>query len=235
LPLASSARDVRDRVELAPPWHTAALVFVIVAVAATGTLFFSYKNASPVAPPTSASRFAAYLPAIAVNAALVIYVCRIGRGRSFLAELIGNGWTNLARASVDLALACAAWLTIELADITVGRLFGSPSGTMRGLLPTTLAERLGWSMLALSAGFGEEVVYRGYLQTQLGARTRPLLGILLQSMLFGLAHSDQGGWAALRVGIYGSGLGLLARFRRSLVPGILCHVCVDLASGLWLR
>jgi membrane protease YdiL (CAAX protease family) len=34
------------------------------------------------------------------------------------------------------------------------------------------------------------------------------------------------------MGVYGLALGLLAAWRGSLLPGIICHVAIDLASGV---
>jgi membrane protease YdiL (CAAX protease family) len=234
LPPTPSARDIHEKEELAPLWHTATLVFVIVGVALTGTLLSRYKDASPVAAPVPERLLALYLPSVLVNVGLVLYVSRIGRGRSFLGELIGTRWPSFGRAGTDLLLASLGWMLIELGEIASARLFGPSTRASGALLPTTPTERLGWWMFAMSAGFCEEVVYRGYLRTQLGARTTATLGIVLQAILFGVAHADQG-WAALRLGIYGLGLGLLARYRGSLIPAILCHIGIDLASGLWLR
>ncbi|HEX7668488.1 MAG TPA: CPBP family intramembrane glutamic endopeptidase, partial [Polyangiaceae bacterium] len=77
------------------------------------------------------------------------------------------------------------------------------------------------------------VVYRGYLRTQLAAFTRSMpLAVVLQGLLFGIAHGEQGLAIATRVAVYGVGLGGLAAWRRSLLPGILCHVALDLTSGL---
>jgi membrane protease YdiL (CAAX protease family) len=79
-------------------------------------------------------------------------------------------------------------------------------------------------------------VYRGYLRVQLGAFTgRPSLGVLLQALLFGIAHLEQGAANAARLGIYGIGLGAVARWRRSLLPVIVCHVAIDVLSGLVRR
>jgi uncharacterized protein len=233
--LTSSARILHRKVELAPSWHTALLVFVIVGVALTGSLLARYKGASSVAIPASGRLVALYLPAIVVNAGLLVYVCRLGRGRSFFVDLIGTRWTSLPRAGTDLLLACAGCVTIELGEMVSARLFGPSARATRALLPATELERLVWWVVALSAGICEEVVYRGYLQTQLGARTTPKIGVVLQAILFGLAHGNQGGWAALRLGLYGLSLGFLAQLRGSLLPGILCHIAIDLASGLWLR
>ena len=79
-------------------------------------------------------------------------------------------------------------------------------------------------------------MYRGYLQTQLTALTGRLsLGILLQSVLFGIAHLEQGGVAGARFAFYGCVFGGLARWRRTLYPGIIAHIAIDLASGLLAR
>jgi hypothetical protein len=89
-------------------------------------------------------------------------------------------------------------------------------------------------LLAVSVGFCEEVVFRGYLQTQLTAFTGSRgLGIVLQAALFGIAHAEQGGASALRITGYGIILGGLAQLRRSLLPGIVSHVAIDLVSGFW--
>jgi uncharacterized protein len=232
--MTQPAQDVRENMQLAPRWHTDALVFVIVGVALTGTLLSQYRDASSVAVPRSGRLLALYLPSVVVNASLVFYVSRFGRGRSYLRDLIGTRWPNFRRAGTDLFLAFASCVLIELGEAASARLFGPSPRASGVLLPTTEMERLGWWIFALSAGFCEEVVYRGYLRTQLGSRTTPAIGIALQAVLFGVAHVDQGGWAAVRLGIYGLGLGVLARSRGSLVPGILCHVGIDLASGLWL-
>jgi membrane protease YdiL (CAAX protease family) len=120
------------------------------------------------------------------------------------------------------------------AELAWQRLFGrAPEAGIRGLLPRDTLERIAWCVVALSVGFCEEVVYRGYLQKQLAALSgRVTLGLALQAALFGIAHLEQGFGAAGRVGLYGVGLGALALFRGSLVPGIIAHVAIDLAVGL---
>jgi Type II CAAX prenyl endopeptidase Rce1-like len=50
-------------------------------------------------------------------------------------------------------------------------LLGRWSPRVAFLLPTTLAESIGWSVVAITAGICEEIVYRGYLQRQLSAFT----------------------------------------------------------------
>ncbi len=174
-----------------------------------------------------------YAPMLTVQAALAVYVCRVGRPASALSALVGRGWSTVARALGDVALACAAAAVIEVAEACFARAAG-PRGAIASLLPHTPGERAAWTGVAIAVAFGEELVYRGYLQAQLAAFTRrPAVAVALQGILFGVAHTDQGPWVALRFAAYGIGLGALARRRRSLIPGMLAHAGIDVASG-WL-
>lgn len=50
-----------------------------------------------------------------------------------------------------------------------------------------------WIVMALSAGFCEELIFRGYLQRQISDLTdSAVAAVLLQALLFGLAHGYQG-------------------------------------------
>ncbi len=218
---------------VAPRWHTSILIAVILAVAATGAAMTHGAPAS--ASPQSVSRITtSYLPMIVVQCGLALYVCRIARPRSVLVPLLGERWTSVRRATFDLAIGFAGWLLIQAFELAWARLVGAGAApSVLGLLPTTLPERLVWVAVAASAGFCEEIVYRGYLQTQLTAFTgRANLVTLLQAALFGIAHGEQGLRAVARVALYGLAFGALARWRRSLLPGVLCHIATDLASGL---
>ncbi|MEI9952556.1 MAG: CPBP family intramembrane glutamic endopeptidase [Pseudomonadota bacterium] len=224
---------------LAPLVHTAALVGLILAVAITGTLLQRAGapeiEASSAAGASSAiSRiWGQYLPLLLVNGLLVLYVARLFRARNVLSQLVGRRWRGPADALVDLLYASLAFALIVALDALTRPLFAGRNAAVSALLPSTEAERLTWLLVASSVGFCEEVVYRGYLQTQLSAFTRSaLLGLLLQAALFGLAHLEQGAGAALRIAVYGLVFGALARHRGSLLPGIACHIGIDLASGL---
>ena len=80
-------------------------------------------------------------------------------------------------------------------------------------------------LTAVTVGFCEEVIYRGYLQTQLTAFTgRASIAVVLQAALFGIAHGEQGLAVVVRFTLYGVLFGGLARWRRSLLPGIAAHI-----------
>jgi uncharacterized protein len=177
---------------------------------------------------------AVYLPMILVQWGLALYVCRIGRPRSALRPLLGKSSTSLGRACTDVALGLSGCLLIKAVEFAWIRLFGSHEATsVIAMLPQSPSERVAWALVSVSAGFCEEIVYRGYLQTQLTAFTgRPAVAIALQAALFAIAHGDQGSGAVVRLSLYGLALGAVARWRRSLLAGIVCHVWTDIASGL---
>jgi hypothetical protein len=221
---------------LAPRWHTALLVALMLAVAISGTLLQRHGALPGAAAPAAGSRIAAqYLPILSVNWGLVLYVSRLFRTHNALPDLLGRRWQNWSRAAVDLTLALAACLVILMLQALYARHFGvGRSAAVAALLPSTGAERLIWVLVALSVGFCEEVVFRGYLQTQLAAFTGSAsVGLALQALLFGIAHAEQGWPTALCIAGYGVVLGVLARARGSLLPGIVSHVAIDLLSGFW--
>ena len=231
-------REANDKATLAPLWHTALLIVLIVSVAVTGAVLSAYGAPVDRVPRAGAGAGAAlaltYAPILFVQWSLLFYVCRIGRPRSALGPLIGKRWGSVKGAFADIALATVGWLIIRFSELGWRQAFGPrQDAAIVAMLPHSDAAKVGWVLVAASVGFSEEVVYRGYLQTQLTAITgRIFLGIALQAVLFGVAHGNQGLGAVVRIGLYGLALGVLAQGRRSLIPGILCHVGTDLASGL---
>lgn len=223
-----------DPESLAPRWHTAALITLMLAVAITGTWLSGHGGVAPRTEPPTSRIAVVYLPLLIVNFTLLAYVCRIGRSRNALRDLIGQPWSTKTRAVADVALAVAAFLLIEGAELSCAHWFGSGrSAGAAQILPHFTSERLAWIVVAVSVGFCEEVVYRGYLRTQMAAFARSVpLAVVFQGLLFGIAHGEQGLASASRLAVYGIGLGVLAAWRGSLVPGILCHVALDLVSGL---
>lgn len=218
---------------LAPRWHTALLVALIVAVAVTGGLL-GERAVSAAAPASAGSRiFAVYLPLLLVQCCLTVYVCHVGRSQNALVLLLGAKWDHAHRAAADIAVAFVLFVLIEAVAFVSARWFGAGSNaSLSALLPDTGAERVVWVVVSIAVGFCEEVIYRGYLQTQFAAFTRSTgIAIVAQAALFGLAHGEQGASNMARVAVYGLVFGVVARARQSLLPGILGHIAIDLASG----
>lgn len=220
---------------VAPRWHTALFVLLVVGVAAVGTFAASSSGSVARGSPASGPPWVAFLPLVFVEWMLVFWVARVARPTSVLSDLIGRRWHDGRRAIGDLCWALAAGAVIVGIEIAWKTAFGSTRApSVAAMLPHTAAERIGWVALATMIGFCEEVIYRGYLQTQLHAFTRsPGIAIVGAAVIFGVAHLEQGPAAALRIAFAGAVLGFVARKRSSLVPGILCHAGIDAAAGLF--
>jgi membrane protease YdiL (CAAX protease family) len=88
----------------------------------------------------------------------------------------------------------------------------------------------------LSAGFCEEVVFRGYLQRQFQALWgNTALAITAQAVIFGISHGYQGLRNVVVITVFGALFGILAHWRRSLAPGIAAHAWTDIVAGLIIR
>jgi membrane protease YdiL (CAAX protease family) len=89
-------------------------------------------------------------------------------------------------------------------------------------------------LVALSAGFCEELVFRGYFQRQFHALTGSLAAaVALQALVFGAGHFYEGGWAVAQITLYGVLFGLLAAWRKNLRPGMLAHAWSDIFAVLY--
>lgn len=122
------------------------------------------------------------------------------------------------------------------------------SAAAAGFLPRTRSEHAGWIWLSITAGFCEEIIYRGFLLAYALAWVAGEFGVpnsahpaawaaaVLVSLAFGASHLYQGPRDALKVTLYGSSLSFLYVLSGSLWPSILLHMFVDLHEGrLWTR
>ena len=104
------------------------------------------------------------------------------------------------------------------------------------LIPGSKLELAVWFCMSATAGFCEEIIFRGYLQRQFATITNSVLaGVLLSAAAFGAAHGYEGVARMVLIGIYGLMFGLLAWWRKSLRPGMIAHAWHDAFSGAVLR
>jgi uncharacterized protein len=103
------------------------------------------------------------------------------------------------------------------------------------LAPANGIELAAWGFLCVVVGFSEELVFRGYLQSQgIALLQRIPLSVLLASLVFGAAHGYQGLRGICIITIYGALFSGLTLLRRNLFPGMLAHSWHDFATGLLL-
>lgn len=157
--------------------------------------------------------------------------------RHYLGARVGDRvrgrWSNAGEVGRDAGIALGIW--IVLAGVGALGHFLHPSGAkvVEQLLPRGAWEMLVWVLLAVSAGFCEEYVFRGYLQQQFHAITGSIgAAIVVQAAVFGFAHGYQGGVLMAVIFIYGIVFGAVAQWRKSLRPGMIGHAWLDFLSGL---
>lgn len=221
---------------VAPWWHTILLSAFFLILAMAGLIFQSNASSQNGAPSQHPNMVPLYITLIAFQWGLLYYVWKVGlrRRSTTLRELIGGRWSGAKEVLIDLGLAVGLWAVWMIFLSVWTRLFGPGHAvSIRSLLPQQPSEVALWVLLSVSAGFCEEVVFRGYFLRQFAALTHsPWIALLMQALLFGISHGYQGLDSALKITIYGGLFGLLAVWRRSLRPGIVAHALTDILAIL---
>jgi membrane protease YdiL (CAAX protease family) len=103
------------------------------------------------------------------------------------------------------------------------------------IAPANGIEIAAWGLLCLVVGFSEEVIFRGYLQSQGIAilRNGPV-AVVGAAIVFGAAHGYQGARGVFLISVFGVLFGIITRMRRSLLPGMIAHAWQDFFVGLLL-
>ncbi len=234
LPTTTSPEGAPPR-PVAHPLHTAIFVAIFLGIALAGGAFQAHR------PPGGAEAarpdvVPLYVSLLLVEWLLVYVVWRgIRRGGTRLRDLIGGRWSRPGDLARDAGLALLLWLLwlgIQRGfDLWIG---SDHARSVAPFLPRGLVEVPLWIALSLSAGFCEELVFRGYLLRQFGAlaRNRPA-GVVLQAVLFGVGHAYEGIGAVGKIILFGLLYGSVAVWRRSLRPGMVAHAWSDIWAG-WL-
>jgi membrane protease YdiL (CAAX protease family) len=192
----------------------------------------------PSAEISHRARLFTYAATFVASWALFFYV-RMGirRGGHTVGELIETApQRGVAHWWKQFGVSLLIFAVWSLLAVVLNRLFpGNPAElqSLSKLLPHNWVERIGWIALSLTAGFCEEFEFRGYLQRQLGGWTgNASLGVVLQAVTFGAAHAYQSPRQMFIIAVLAVLLGVVAEWRKSLVPGMFFHAILDLLSGL---
>jgi membrane protease YdiL (CAAX protease family) len=206
-----------------------------LAVALIGPALLSVWSPAPGAAPLDATA------AILLNEAAVwtltlalLAIVRVGERRPLASiGLVRPSWRALvAGAVVMLALVALAGLAAVIVSAT-----GLPLQQEQQQTQLILGLPI-WLQLAVaaSAGFTEEVLFRGFPIERLTALTgRRWLGALVPILVFGAVHAPFWGLAhALVAGMSGLWLTLLYLWRRNLLTNIVAHGLMDATAFLAL-
>lgn len=218
---------------IAPVWHTVLLVSIFLGLTVAGALFQRHAQSTSGALQQHPNVVPLYLSVIAVEWLLVYGVWAGIHLRGLrLGDLIGGQWNSSKNVLIDIVLAIAVWVLWIGIQAAVSRIVPSHAKSVSVLLPQSFLEVVLWVVTSLTAGFAEEVAFRGYFQKQFQAMMRsPAAGVILQGILFGISHGYQGFRAIIMIILFGFLYGILAFWRKSLRPGIILHAWSDIYAG----
>jgi hypothetical protein len=216
---------------LASSRHLRRFLYISIGIAAG--MFLQARNASP-APVGSKIPF--YFMLIALEVFFVWFVAMGAKAHgNGLRDIVGCRWPNLLEAGTDILVAAGTVAFLKFSKPVLFYFLGRWASNTGFLLPQTFLESIAWVAVSLAAGFCEEAVYRGYLQRQLWSVTKSLpLALVLQALIFACGHIYQGWRPALVTAIYGLVFGVVAAWRRSIIPGAIAHTIVDILGGFRL-
>ncbi len=170
--------------------------------------------------------------------AVAIFVWWLWLGRAVATVGLGvpDGWVFWIGMTVVLAIAIALGHQISVvrasadARAQVRKQF---RGVPALMVPRGDRERRLWVGLSLTAGFCEEVIYRGFLIWYLMTWLPEAAAVLVSAVVFGCAHFYLGwGTGVLRATVMGLVLGAAYLFTGTLWLPIFLHAVVDVTSGL---
>jgi membrane protease YdiL (CAAX protease family) len=134
-----------------------------------------------------------------------------------LEALSGGRWNSGKALAQDVAIAVPFWVVGDR------------------LLPRSLIEILIWIAVSITAGFCEELIFRGYLQRQLHALNGSLVvAVVGQGVVFGLGHSYPCWKQVIVISVLGVLDGVPAVWRKNLRANVISHAATDIWEG-WLK
>jgi uncharacterized protein len=215
---------------IAPAWHTVVVLLVMLGFSAAGA------RTADMAGSGGYKRMTGYAIALAVEWSVVAFIWYAARRRGVsMRGLVGGRWQRPRDFFRDAGIGIAFVLVCGVGVVNaLGHLLKvvEPPG-LKNLFPHGAAQIVVYLLLSLTAGFCEEVIFRGYLCRQFGALTRSAAGgIVFQGIVFGAAHGYQGWKLMLVISVYGCLFGLLVHWRKSLRPGMIAHALQDAVGGL---
>lgn len=254
LPASGPARP--ERRGIAPVWHTVLLIIAILLVSALGVHRHITSHGTVVV-----NRLSTYGTTAGLELVLIGWVALGVRLRGIsLRSLIGKVETSFRAIAIDFGIAILFWIgslmalaTITMMWISIESLIthkpipiqtnksGQPTipqdqaaKAVVQLAPTDGKEIACWLLLCALVGVAEELVFRGYLQSQFTAWARGAAasGVVFSALMFGAAHGYEGVRAMFLLSVFGALFSGLALFRRNLRAGIFAHAWHDAIAGL---
>jgi uncharacterized protein len=225
---------------LAPWWHTALMVVVILGLSLAGARQLRNFGDQPLHLVANYSLTIAYEWILAGLALWGLHMRKVP-----LRQLLGEQRPGARAWLADLGVALGYWVVALIVLAILGNGLVKFSGShidpqkigdvTQKLTPVTGVEMMLFLVLSISAGICEELVFRGYLQQQFARMGRRVwAGVALSALVFGGAHGYEGIAGIVLISVYGAMFGVLALLRRGLRTGMIAHAWHDSISGVAL-
>jgi membrane protease YdiL (CAAX protease family) len=141
--------------------------------------------------------------------------------------VVGAKWNNWQAIIRNLGIALGAVLTMAVIGNLSNAILGPlqrDGAAFHSMVAQNTIEALAFLVAALTAGFVEEFVFRGYIQRQCEASCgNSILASALQVLIFTQGHFYQGWVRLVPVLLIGVVLTIVALWRKSLIPGMIAH------------
>lgn len=226
-----------ERKLIAPLWHTILFVLIILGISWLSSYATRRFGGAHSPTVTASGQIVTYLATIVQEWLLFLYVYLGMRARGVtVRSLVNARWASGREVWRDIRIAVVVWilfLAIEAIGSLLFQKLGSSAVKVAAvLLPYSAWELPLWAVLAASAGFCEEFIFRGYLQEQSKRLTGSVAAaIVIQAIFFGFGHGYQGWASMLTIVLIGVMFGIVAMMRRSLAPTMVAHGWADFIAG----
>jgi membrane protease YdiL (CAAX protease family) len=227
---------------IAPVWHTVLIIVIMLTNSYLTAKLLAGRQG--VAAGSPGARTGNYLFTIGFELFLFLLVwLGLWLKKSSMRDLIGGRWNTPEDFLIDIGIAIGFWvLSIAvLAGLAyaLGQTNAAGVNDMKqrigSLGPRSGAELSVFVSLSIVAGFVEEILFRGYLQQQLGILARNVwVGLIASAVIFGAGHGYEGTKNMIRIAVFGAMFGVLALWRKSLRPGMMAHAFQDSVAGFLL-
>ncbi len=219
--------------------HVLAVLFAVV-VPVWGYLRFpNVRRKLAEDPPGIRVRLYARTMTWQWAATVIVVAAWLGLGRplaamGFRLPVGTGGWIALGLAVALMAAMTKQALGLRNRPELHAEVFAQLD-TAAPFLPRTRRETNWFTGVALTAGFCEEVMFRGFLLAYAAVWLGPWGAVFGTSLAFGIGHLYQGTVGAIKTTIAGLIAGSLFVLGGSLLAPVLLHAFVDLHGGFIYR